>query len=540
METEYAYFSNVDEAPPLDFGQFMAGVRQIVPSISSSQNPHRFFLANGGTFSIEGGSLHGVGHASLEAAFVETATPVCRSPMQLIEYQYALRDVAVEALKGMTEDGERSLVQGNHDAYGHTYGQHESYDVNVAKGFCLFGWRAFLVMMLPALLLYHGLTSLWLMTIWIVASVYLRIRKFFSRKKQGGAQPSLSTRWLTLCTFGVRLFHTPIVIMLWCNIRLFALRPYRKMLKSFFATRCVVDGAGYIDEAGRFWVSARSAQTNCVIGFGSYGRSRPIFRCDSWLRELCIGPGFSWKRYRGMFANRRRVEIAIGDSGLCDLSQYLKVGITSLVLDLAERNPDALVPRLCHPIRALNAFAKDWMLLARVPDKNDCHWRACDVQNSFASAVRKMLEEASKAPDEAWRIMEQWQFVLNHLESSDDKSEPPRLLVGRIDWITKLWILEHLKKENASVDAKRKLDLRYHELSSHGYFRRVMDVVDIPRVISRRGLERARGNPPVDDPVSIARSYLIREFSNSGSQLEMDRDSAQWYSNGQLRRVRFS
>jgi proteasome accessory factor A len=241
-----------------------------------------------------------------------------------------------------------------------------------------------------------------------------------------------------------------------------------------------------------------------------------------------------------MFASRRRVEIAIGDSGLCDLSQYLKVGITSLVLDLAERNPDALVPRLCHPIRALNTFAKDWMLLARVPDKNDCHWRACEVQNAFASAVRKMLEEAPKAPDEAWRIMEQWQFVLNHLESSDDKSEPPRLLVGRIDWITKLWILEHLKKENASVDAKRKLDLRYHELSSHGYFRRVMDVVDIPRVISRRGLERARGNPPVDDPVSIARSYLIREFSNSGSQLEMDRDSAQWYSNGQLRRVRFS
>ena len=536
METEYAYFCNVDESPSLDFGLFMAKVRELVPSISSLRNPHRFFLANGGTFSLEGGN-----HASLEAAFVETATPVCRSPMQLIEYQYAMRDVAVEALSRMTtEEGECSLVQGNYDAFGHTYGQHESYDVNVARGIHLFGWRIMLVMMLPALLLYHGLTSLWLLTIWIAASVYLRTRRFVNRKKSTKTQPSLSHRWISVCALGVRVFHTPIAAMLWCNIQLFALRPYRRLLTSFFATRCVVDGAGHVDDAGRFWVSARSAQVNSIIGFGSYGRGRPIFRCDSWLRELCIGPGFSWKRYRGMFASRHRVEIAIGDSGLCDLAQYLKVGITSLVLDLAERNPEATVPRLSRPIQAMRSFAKDWMLLARAVDSNDCHWRACDVQNAYATAVRRMLEEASKPPEEAWRILEHWQFVLNHLESSDDKSEPPRVLVGRIDWITKLWILEHLKREDASVDAKRKLDLRYHELSSHGYFRRVMDVVDIPRVVSRRGLDRARGNPPVDDPVSIARSYLIREFSSSGSQLEMDRDLAQWYSNGQLRRVRFS
>jgi proteasome accessory factor A len=197
------------------------------------------------------------------------------------------------------------------------------------------------------------------------------------------------------------------------------------------------------------------------------------------------------------------------------------------------------LPKLRRPIEAMNTFAKDWMLLARVPGTSDCHWRACDIQNAYATAIREMLGGSAKPPEEARQIVESWQFVLNHLESSDDKSEPSRALVGRIDWITKLWILEHLKKENVSVDAKRKLDLRYHELSTQGYFHRVMDVVEIPKVVTRRGIMRAKGNPPADDPVSITRSYLIREFSHSTSHLLMDQDTAQWIENGQMKRVRF-
>lgn len=534
METEYAYFSNVDEAEPLDFGQFMARVREIVPSVASSRNPHRFFLANGGTFTLEGGN-----HGSNEAAFVEAATPICRSPLQLAEYQFAMREIAVEALGAIAEEGERSLVQGNHDGCGNTYGQHESYEVNVAKGMTLVGWRLGLLLMLPALLIYHGLSTLWFLLIWTAASFWLRIGHWRSRAKGVPHSSSLSPRWIRICAWGIRILHHPIAFLLWCNLQLFALRPYRRFLIPFFASRCVIDGAGHIDEAGRFRISSRGTLIDSVIGFGSYSRRRPIFRCDSWLRELCVGPGFSWKRYKGLFAKRRRVEIAIGDSGLCDLSQYLRVGMTSLAFDLAERRPNTPLPKLRRPIEAMNTFAKDWMLLARVPGTSDCHWRACDIQNAYATAIREMLGGSAKPPEEARQIVESWQFVLNHLDSSDDKSEPSRALVGRIDWITKLWILEHLKKENVSVDAKRKLDLRYHELSTQGYFHRVMDVVEIPKVVTRRGIMRAKGNPPADDPVSITRSYLIREFSHSTSHLLMDQDTAQWIENGQMKRVRF-
>jgi proteasome accessory factor A len=214
--------------------------------------------------------------------------------------------------------------------------------------------------------------------------------------------------------------------------------------------------------------------------------------------------------------------------------------MTSLAFDFAERYPTAVIPQLRRPIQAITSFSKDWMLLARAPDKSDCHWRACEIQNAYATAVRKMLEESTRVPEEAWRIVEQWQVILNQLETADDKSEPPRVLVGRVDWITKLWILDQLNKEQATVDAKRKLDLRYHELSNQGYYRRVLNLVDIPRVISRRGTERARCNPPTEDPISVARSYLIREFSDESSALTMDRDKAQWIANGKVKTVWFS
>jgi hypothetical protein len=89
---------------------------------------------------------------------------------------------------------------------------------------------------------------------------------------------------------------------------------------------------------GLFRVSARAHHVNCIIGFGGYSASRPIFRCDSWLKDLCVGGPFALGGALRLFRKRQRIEIAIGDSGLCQTSQYVRMGSTSLAFDLAENS----------------------------------------------------------------------------------------------------------------------------------------------------------------------------------------------------------
>ncbi len=513
---------------PFDFSRFIDAVSVQVPVAPSARNDHRYFLANGGSFSLENGASPDYRHALLEAA-----TPECTSPMQLLESHHALQELASTGVRQSSLDNTTVLAQGNHDGNGHTYGQHESYDVQIANGFALFGWRIGLLLLLPCVFAYRFAAALWILCVVFLSRLERLSRKLVSlvRRKEKPSStedyqaltrdPSyIPAHWLLLCARGLRILHRPLAFLLWCNIQFFALRQYRRSVTSFFASRCIIDGCGFVDPLGRFSVSSRGLQINAVIGFGGYGRTRPIFRCDGWLKQLCMGSPFSVSSLFGLFRQRQRVEIATGDSGLCHHSQLVRIGATALVFDLVDRNPKAKLPRLRNPVDALRRFSKDWMLLAKEPDRSDHLWRASEIQNAYASQIRTMLEQEKKVPLEAWNILNHWQSTLNQLDLSDERSEPSKELVGRVDWITKLWLLDQLEK-NASFEARRKLDLRYHELSEDGYGFKVLSVVNVPELVRRPRIDRAKCNPP-NAYAPQQRSYYIREFGGFDSNLRMD------------------
>ena len=543
LETEYAIM-HWGSAPkvPFDFHRFIASVKRTTPAVPSLRNGFRYFLANGGSYSLENGSS-----PDFRRVLLESATAECTSPLQLLESQWGIRDLAVSAVEESCPDENICLVQGNHDGHGHTYGQHESYDVRIAQGGWLVGWRMGVLFLLPWVLAYRFLAAVWILWIVLLAraegSIHWLMRR--GRSRQGGSDsatrksdetPYIATRWLILCAQGLRVLHSPLAWLLWCNIQLFALRPYRRQLGAFFASRCILDGSGCIDEAGRFSISTRGKQINCMIGFGGYSRSRPVFRCDNWLRQLCFGSPFSIKGFLGLLRQKQRVEIAVGDSGVCQVSQYLRMGSTALVLDLVEQNPTAILPRLRSPIQSLHRFTTDWMLLAKATDTSDSQWQASEIQNAYASQVRNMLEQSHNVPNEAWKILHHWQSTLNYLDLSDDTSSPSKELVGLIDWITKLWLLDQLEKP-ASVDARRKLDLRYHELTSDGYGLKIQSVLGVPVLARPDRVERAKSNPP-DSVAPQQRAYYIREFGGESAKLAMDWNEIRFSIDGKWKTIR--
>lgn len=525
-----------------DFEKFAKCLLQELPLAKSFRTPYRVFLANGGCVSLE----HGLS-LNLRDVLVESATPECKSPKELLTYQLALERILSRSIHKTFGQYDAQLLKGSADSNGNTYGQHESYELRIASNGWLLGWRLGLVCMLPLIVSYRLLAGIWFIMIWLMSQMtdpwIAMKRSLFRDPEHFSASPSrapsfwgVHPRWLGTCACGLRVLHLPLAASLWLNIRCFALIPHRRHLTAFFASRSIVDGAGYLDKRNRFWVSVRSALVNSVIGFGSYRNERPIFRCDGLLRGLCTGPVWTLGNYAQLFRRRQRIEIAIGDSGLCEQSQYVRLGATALVLDLVERsNPN--VPRLRNVVEATTRFAKDWMLLTSVPDRKQMQWTALDIQHAYASEVRNFLQKHPNVPIEAWRILDQWQTTLNQLRPTDDESNLPRTMLGRIDWLSKLWILHQMKSET-SWQARKKVDLRYHEISNEGYHYRLHRMLELAPLLDERELLRAARIPPADTPATH-RGYIVREFSDDECDLRVDWTRAEFLIEGQRNRVFF-
>ena len=84
VETEYAIRCKQNATTSgtvLDFDRLAISLGYETPIAPSFRNPYRLFLANGGCVSLETGSSTNLNHAMLESA-----TPECHSPRELLCY----------------------------------------------------------------------------------------------------------------------------------------------------------------------------------------------------------------------------------------------------------------------------------------------------------------------------------------------------------------------------------------------------------------------------------------------------------------------
>jgi proteasome accessory factor A len=117
------------------------------------------------------------------------------------------------------------------------------------------------------------------------------------------------------------------------------------------------------------------------------------------------------------------------------------------------------------------------------------------------------------------------------------QSELPMTLIGRIDWLTKLWLLNQMES-GTSWQVRKKIDIRYHELSEDGYHRQLTNYLNLAPVIRDSEIERARRTPPNDSPAR-RRGSLIRELSGENSELRVDWRNATYELDGTRYSVQF-
>jgi proteasome accessory factor PafA2 len=259
-------------------------------------------------------------------------------------------------------------------------------------------------------------------------------------------------------------------------------------LTPFFVSRQVVTGAGRvgIGQDGRdhgFQVSQRADYFEVEVGLETTLK-RPIINTRD-------EPHADPELYR-------RLHVIIGDANLAEVSTYLKVGTTALVLAMVEdRYIDADLT-LEAPVRALREVSHDPTLKQLVSLRDGRRLTAVQLQLEYLDLARKYVEDrlGSDADAQTVDVLERWESVLTRLERD------PFECAGELDWVAKLKLLTQYRDRDGLdwADAKLHLiDLQYADLRpDKGLYRRLVASGRIERLLDDGGVEDAMHHPPED------------------------------------------
>src|SRR5690348_2288019 len=216
-------------------------------------------------------------------------------------------------------------------------------------------------------------------------------------------------------------------------------------LTPFFVSRQVVCGAGRvgIGQDGRehgFQISQRADFFEVEVGLETTLK-RPIINTRD-------EPHADPERYR-------RLHVIIGDANLAEVSTYLKVGTTALVLAMIEErflNADLSIEA---PVAELRAISHDPSCRRLVTLKDGRKMTAVQLQAEYLELARKYTEDkyGNDVDDITADVLDRWESVLNRL------AEDPMLLSRELDWVAKLELLEGYRTRDGLAWDNPRLEL---------------------------------------------------------------------------------
>jgi proteasome accessory factor PafA2 len=200
----------------------------------------------------------------------------------------------------------------------------------------------------------------------------------------------------------------------------------------------------------------------------------------------------------------RRLHVIVGDANLCELSTYLKVGTTAIVLAMIEQvglNTDLSV---VSPVKALRSISHDPSLKRTVElVSSGTKMTAIELQWEYLDRAKKFADEYGLehcGGEVVGRdVLRRWESVLTDLEHAsltDDFSA----LDGKLDWVTKHTLLKgFVERDNlAWNDPKLSLiDLQYHDVRPEkSLYERLVRNGTIERVVTDDEIHEAISAPP--------------------------------------------
>jgi proteasome accessory factor A len=215
-----------------------------------------------------------------------------------------------------------------------------------------------------------------------------------------------------------------------------------------------------------------------------------------------------WDSYYN-FSNMHRLHLLFGEANMSEWATAMKVGTTSLVLDLVEAG---LVPpevRLLDPVDTLKKVSRDqtWRWPATLATGKTVP--SVDLQRIYLEAAQRYLSGRDAQSD--W-VLREWDYALTGLETD------PMLLDDRVDWVAKRKLLEMFREAEGATwqdDVMQSLDLEYHNINpARGLYHGLVEEGQVHRVLDDDRIDCARTQPPATTRAA-ARGRVIRRLIDS-------------------------
>jgi proteasome accessory factor PafA2 len=259
-------------------------------------------------------------------------------------------------------------------------------------------------------------------------------------------------------------------------------------LTPFFVSRQVVCGAGRvgIGQDGRehgFQISQRADYFEVEVGLETTLK-RPIINTRD-------EPHADPEKYR-------RLHVILGDANLSEVTTYLKVGTTALVLSMIE---DRFIGReltVDGAVTGLRAISHDPTLQHQVTLTDGRQLTAVQLQLEYLDLAKKYVEDrlGADADPQTLDVLARWESVLDRLERD------PMLCATELDWVAKWKLLEHYRDRDGLGwdDAKLQLiDYQYSDIRPEkGLYHKLVGLGRMERLLDDASIEAAMHDPPVD------------------------------------------
>ncbi|MFB4320257.1 depupylase/deamidase Dop [Actinomadura sp. 21ATH] len=282
-------------------------------------------------------------------------------------------------------------------------------------------------------------------------------------------------------------------------------------LTPFFVSRQVVTGAGRVgigvDGRGDgFQISQRADFFEVEVGLETTLK-RPIINTRD-------EPHADPEKYR-------RLHVIIGDANMSEVSTYLKLGTTSLVLAMIEDGFLTTDLSVDMPVAALRAVSHDPACKHLLTLRDGRKMTAVQLQMEYLEQSRKYVEDRFGADvDEMTKdVLDRWESVLHRL--GDD----PMQLSRELDWVAKLSLLESYRERDGldwSHPRLQLVDLQYTDIRPEkGLYNRLVTRDRIERIATEDEVQAAIEDPP-EDTRAYFRGRCLRQYAESVAAASWD------------------
>ena len=188
------------------------------------------------------------------------------------------------------------------------------------------------------------------------------------------------------------------------------------------------------------------------VGIGAYGE-RPGFQLSQRADYMEAEVGLETTLRRPIVNTRdephadrarwRRLHVIIGDANCAEVSTYLKLGTTALVLAAIEAGDERLdALTLADPVGSVRAVSYDLTLRRALPLASGEEATALEIQRALLEIARDYAADASDAA-----VLARWESVLDKL--GRDIFEAAR----EVEWVAKLQLLGRMRERYAAPGA---------------------------------------------------------------------------------------